>query len=187
MRIVEESIDALEEYGEVSIAFEVKSIFQIKSINGGFDDFNFTEKAVDVPWMKNYDSIEGPIRWAKRWDISNWGVFSVIKNNLRVGGACIAYDTEGVTFLEGRKDVTALWDIRLNPEFRKQGIGSKLFRKAVDWSRSRGCSKMKIETQNINVPACRFYAKHGCRLGEINPHAYRELPEETMLVWYKSI
>jgi ribosomal protein S18 acetylase RimI-like enzyme len=187
MRIVEENTDVLEEYGEVSIAFEVKTIFQIKSAKDGFNDFNFTEKAVDVPWIKDYDIIEGPARRAKQWDISNWGIFSVFENDHRIGGACIAYDTKGVNFLEDRKDISALWDIRLNPEFRNQGIGSKLFRKAVEWSRNKGCNQMKIETQNINVPACRFYAKQGCRLGEINFHAYQELPEETMLVWYKSI
>ncbi|MCF7811549.1 GNAT family N-acetyltransferase [bacterium] len=185
MRIVEESIDILKEYGQVSIAFEVKTIFQVKSPNDGFNDF--IEKTVDVPWIKDYDSIEGPVRWVKQWDISNWGIFSVYKNKLRVGGACVAYDTKGVNFLDGRKDLTALWDIRLNPEFRRQGIGSNLFQKAVEWSQNKGCCQMKIETQNNNVPACRFYAKHECRLGEINFHAYKGFPEEIMLVWYKSI
>ena len=42
---------------------------------------------------------------------------------------------------------------------------------------------MKIETQNINVPACRFYARQGCRLSAIVSHAYAEFPDEIQLIW----
>ena len=48
------------------------------------------------------------------------------------------------------------------------------------------CTHLKIETQNINVPGCRFYASQGCRLGEINQFGYADprVSHETMLVWY---
>ena len=62
-----------------------------------------------------------------------------------------------------------------------------LFRHAADWTRCKGFRLLKIETQNINLPACRFYLKQGCRLGEINRYAYATDPEvahEVMLVWY---
>jgi hypothetical protein len=57
----------------------------------------------------------------------------------------------------------------------------------VDWSRERKCTHLKIETQNVNVPACRFYAKQGCRLGAIDRYGYAGHPQvghETMLIWY---
>ena len=44
-----------------------------------------------------------------------------------------------------------------------------------------------IETQNINVNACRFYAKQGCKLGGINRYGYGDHPQvkhEVMLIWY---
>ena len=47
------------------------------------------------------------------------------------------------------------------------------------------CRILKAETQNINVPACRLYAKHGFTLGAVNLFAYAELPDEVELVWYK--
>lgn len=101
----------------------------------------------------------------------------------------MVYDTPGVNMLAGRTDLTVLWDIRVHPEYRKLGIGTALFKHAEDWSRSKGCKWMKVETQNINVPACRFYAKMGCELGEINTQAYVEdgLGHETMLVWYLTL
>ena len=46
---------------------------------------------------------------------------------------------------------------------------------------------MKIETQNVNVPACRFYQRLGCRLGEIHRYGYaavRAVAGEVMLNWY---
>ena len=60
----------------------------------------------------------------------------------------------------------------------------KLFQAAAKWARSRGCRQLKIETQNINVPACKFYASQGCELRTIHPDAYPELPDEIQLLWY---
>ena len=46
---------------------------------------------------------------------------------------------------------------------------------------------MKIETQNINVVACKFYAGQGCTLGAADRFAYPELPDEVRLLWYKDL
>jgi len=46
---------------------------------------------------------------------------------------------------------------------------------------------LKVETQNINVPGCRFYAKQGCELGAIHRYGYAGCPDiahEAMLFWY---
>ena len=114
-------------------------------------------------------------------DIGHWGVFSAFDGRARVGGAVVAWKTPGAHMLEGRDDLAVLWDIRVHAEYRRQGVGSRLFRRAVDWAREKGCVSLKIETQNINVPACRFYASQGCKLGAIYPRAYPELPEEVQL------
>jgi streptothricin acetyltransferase len=62
-----------------------------------------------------------------------------------------------------------------------------LFGYAAAWARARGCTQMKIETQNINVAACRFYAAMGAELGDIRRFAYRLEPlaaHEAQLNWY---
>ena len=89
--------------------------------------------------------------------------------------------------LVGRKDLAVLWDIRVHPDRRRSGIGTQLFKHAVKWAQSRGCTQLKIETQNINVPACEFYVKQGCHLGEINRYGYaghQDVQHEVMLIWY---
>jgi ribosomal protein S18 acetylase RimI-like enzyme len=88
--------------------------------------------------------------------------------------------------LRERTDMAALWDIRVHPDWRGQGIGRRLFHAAARWARARGCRLLKIETQNVNVRACRFYQRMGCRLGAIDRYGYAE-PEyahETVLLWY---
>jgi GNAT superfamily N-acetyltransferase len=67
------------------------------------------------------------------------------------------------------------------------GIGGRLIEAAILWAQSRHCRALKIETQNINVPACRLYAKHGFTLASMNRHAYAELPDEIQLIWRKEL
>ena len=87
--------------------------------------------------------------------------------------------------LERRLDLAVLWNIRVSPEARGRKVGSALFRAAEAWAAARGCQQLKVETQNINVPACRFYSRQRCVLGAINSFAYSELPNEVQLLWYK--
>jgi GNAT superfamily N-acetyltransferase len=79
-----------------------------------------------------------------------------------------------------------IWDLRVLPELRGGGIGSALITAAEQWARSRRCTELKVETQNINVQACRFYEKNGFALRAIEPTAYPGLDEIQML-WYRNI
>ena len=94
--------------------------------------------------------------------------------------------TDGMDILDGRSDSAALWDIRVRPTYQRHGIATALFRVASRWAKSGGCSLLEIETQNVNVAACRFYAKMGCVLDRIDRLAYRqcrEIADDVMLVW----
>jgi hypothetical protein len=57
----------------------------------------------------------------------------------------------------------------------------------VTWARARGCLHLKVETQNINMAACRFYEQEGCVLRTVQRGAYPELPEEVQLLWFKDL
>jgi len=89
--------------------------------------------------------------------------------------------------LEGSTNLAVLWDIRVHPEYRRKGIGSLLFPRIVSWAIARQCTVLKIETQNINVPACKYYARMGCQLRAIHPDAYPDLPEEVQFLWYRRL
>lgn len=181
--IVEESINQLQTHGEIPIRFEVQSIFEIEGDDP--ETATLVEKRLVHPLIKDYDidAGEGPVRWSKRWNTANWGLLAAYANGKRVGGCVLAFDTCGVHKLEGRDDMVALWDLRIHPDYRGMGIGSLLFEAAIAWTRTRNCKELKIETQNINVPACRFYERQGCRLAEINRYAYENCPDEIELIW----
>lgn len=187
VRILEQTPDDLEAYGSVPIAFEVCSILKVDFVGvNGLGGLSLNEEEVASPWVKDYDCDGGPARWMAR-DISHWGILSAFSEQRRVGGAVVALNTEGLNFLEGRDDHAALWDIRVDPKLRGHGVGKRLLEHSLNWARQRSCVLMKIETQNINVPACRFYASQGCQLGAVHRFAYADYPDEVKLIWYKSL
>lgn len=136
IEVVEESVAVLPDYGSIPIAFLVESQLRVESISDGFGGLRLVEEKVKVPYIKDFDKVrgEGPTRWLKRWNIVHWGVLSAFDGPHRIGGAVIAWQTPGVNMLEGRNDLAVLWDIRVHPECRRQGIGSKLFSQAVNWA-----------------------------------------------------
>jgi GNAT superfamily N-acetyltransferase len=187
--IREEPIALIEEHATIRSSFVVERCFDVSTPNGGLGDIVLTEVAVEPPWLKDYDAIkgEGPTRWPKRFDTSNWGLIAAHRDDARVGGAVIAFNTAGINMLEGRRDLAVLWDIRVRSDVRSQGVGRALFQETEKWARSQGCRTLKVETQNINVPACRFYSKMGCTLGAIDRYAYLDLPNEVQLLWFKEL
>jgi GNAT superfamily N-acetyltransferase len=187
VEVREEPATSLQEFARIPISFEVRSVFDVSGPRDG--EFVLAERRLADAWVKDYDidSGEGPARWAHRFDVSNWGFLAARMGGRLAGAAVVAFDTPGVDMLEGRRDLAVLWDLRVAPEARGQGAGAALFRAAEAWARARGCTELKIETQNINVPACRFYARQGCVLRAVDPTAYPTLPGEIQLLWYKDL
>ena len=189
IEIVQQSTEILAGYGDIPISFSVDSRYHVHAIDGGLGGWKLTEEPVQLPYVKDYDAEKDDRAesWSRRWDISNWALFEALDDGVPVGGAVVARDTPGVYMLEGRPDLAVLWDIRIRPDYRRRGIGSRLFRRAAEWGRGKGCRQLKIETQNINVAACKFYASQGCYLGAIHPGIYESLPEEVQLLWYMNL
>ena len=167
----------------------MERILVVSTPKSGLGGLRLNESAVEVPWVKDYDAIEGegPTRWPKRFDVSHWGLLAAFDAGKRIGGAVIAFNTTGLQMLEGRRDTAILWDIRVQPDKRSAGVGTALFRAGETWCRQRGCRTLMIETQNINVPACHFSVRMGCRLGAINRKAHPNLPNEAQLLWFKQL
>jgi GNAT superfamily N-acetyltransferase len=191
MAILIEAIgaDRLADYARVPMVCDVRSVLAVDEINGGIGGLGLQERTLRVPFTKDYDAYAdgGPLNWHKRFDLSTWGLWIGGEGGDVVCGAAVARNTPGIQMLEGRGDLAVLWDIRVRASSRLQGAGTALFREAVRWAKSNGCRLLQIETQNVNVDACKFYAKMGCCLGRIDRLAYSRCPEvasEVMLVWY---
>jgi GNAT superfamily N-acetyltransferase len=182
--------ESLTTYSMIPISFEVKSKLTVALVNDGLGGIVLHEEEVIPPYVKDYDETkgEGPIRWLERFNTSNWVLFLACEHGIPVGGATVAFHTPGLHMLSisDREDIAVLWDIRVHPRQRNHGVGKALFSQAAKWASRRKCKYLQVETQNINVPACRFYVRQGCQLGEINRLAYSEpeVAHEAMLIWY---
>jgi GNAT superfamily N-acetyltransferase len=174
VEIVEETAAVLPEYARIPISFIVDRVVDVS------DDLVLTERRLEHPYEKDYDALDGeaPLNWHARHDMSTWAFFVAREGGAVVGGATVRGETPGVA---------VLWDIRVLPGRRQHGIGAALFAAVEAWARERGCERLEVETQNINVPACRFYARMGCELHAIDRAAYPELPGEIRLLWRKPV
>jgi len=185
-------LDLLAAYAAIPISFKVESILRVDAVDQGLGGLALVEEKANPPYVKDYgqdsgDESDSPVAWPKLFDVSRWGIFLAYNGPRPVGGAAVAIDTPGLNVLEDRHDLAVLWDIRVCPDVRGRGIGTALLRHAAGWARQQGCAQLKIETQNVNVPACRFYAGQGCTLGAIHRYGYAACPpvaHEAMLLWY---
>lgn len=186
MNIIEAPVSSLAEMAAISIAFTARTVYKVEEYQTNSKQFNLIEDYLDVPVRKDYDSLAGnkPMDWMQQFDLSNWGLFFAIEDGHKIGGALVAFNTPGIDMLEERNDLAVLWDIRIKEEYRGRGIGKELFYKVMDWAVQKGCRELKIETQNNNPTAVKFYQSMGCHLSKVFYNAYPECPDEHMLLFY---
>lgn len=175
------------QYDLIPMRVHVSSYYKIDKINRGLGGFNLVETTIE-PYLKDFCTGEDEtvIRWERQWDISNWAFFMAFDGEKPIGAATIVSRTKGINMLSNRDDLAVLWDIRVDDAYKQQKVGQTLFDMAANWCRSQGFVQMKIESQNNNVPACKFYYKQGATLSVIDEYAYYNEPEyrhETQFIW----
>jgi GNAT superfamily N-acetyltransferase len=184
--IRQETFVALGEYASIRSTYEVCEILAPTTPECGMGGIGLTVLGVATPYLKDYDADSrcSPRQWSQRFDVTSWGIWIARDAGQCVGGAVVALNTPE---LESRDDTAVLWDLRTAPEKRRRGVATGLFCAAEVWARSMGARWLKVETQNVNVPACRFYVQRGCALGAVHRFAYPSLPDEVQLLWYKRL
>jgi GNAT superfamily N-acetyltransferase len=181
--VAQDGQSVLVEYATISIAFEVCEVMDVVLE----PRLRLAPRAVS-PWMKDYDALDGgPLSWPARFDLRHWTFFTSRAGGGLVGGAAVVHRAPDIDLLEHRDEVALLWDFRVAPSARHAGVGRALIEAVDAWARSHEASWLEVETQNINAPACRFYAANGFELRAANPDAYPGLPNEVQLLWYKQL
>ena len=179
-----ESFAALSDYASIPIAFPTSTVLEVEWIANGLCGVRLIEAPLDQPLTKDFDDDEPVAGWHSLGDISHWGFFAAFVDGQRSGGAVVAHKTPGVHMLEGREDLAVLWDMRVHPGVRRRGVGTRLLDRAIHFARALGYSFLKVESQNTNPAACRFYAKGEFALGGVRRGVYTEYPDEVQLLWY---
>ena len=156
----------LARYASVSMRLLVESVLDVEVVDGGLGGLRLVERAVASPYLKDYDlDGGGPTDWPQQFDLLDWRIVLALEGERVVGGAAVMPGTPG----GGLGDVATLWDIRVAPDLRRRGIGRVLLEDARESARARGFATLLVETQNVNVGACRFYANEGATLVAIRP------------------
>lgn len=171
-------------YDLIDMKVDVQEIYEmdINDLNGIF----FRKIAV-LPYQKDFTKWDNFQSWKKQFDLTNWHFFLAMDGSLPVGGAVFCYHSPEIQLLEGRRDLGILWDIRVRSDYKRRGIGQKLFGMVCDLAKSKDLCQIKIECQNVNLPAIHFYLKQGAHLGGFNRYAYRrqtEVADEIQLFFY---
>ena len=189
LTIVEEPPTQLVEYAQVPMGFTVAERFDDQALMALRDDATVQGVAVSPPYWKDYDAyLDGhPSEWPRQFDLSRWTILAAFDRTRRVGGAVVIVDDPQIDLLRDCPSCALLWDVRVAPDARRQGVGSALLEAAEERARDRGARSLRVETQDVNVPACRFYHAHGFRLERTTHGAYAELPNEVQLLWRKAL
>jgi len=184
IEIRQECLSDLRRHVQVPSVFETNSVFRVARSDKGVE---LIEHRLDRAFRKDYDSVEDPMTWPARFDMSNWIFVGAYIARERVGGAIGAYPCPELDLLAEIHDRVVLWDLRVHPGNHRRGVGSALFRAVENRAREYGCRELSVETQNFNIGACRFYAAQGCVLTQANFGAYGQMPDEVQLIWSKNL
>jgi GNAT superfamily N-acetyltransferase len=180
------SIAQLVVYAEIPSTFEVTEVLDVSREPGRDGLYELSARPALTPYVKDYDGGNGgPPGWAMRFNMATWGIFIAHLDGKPVGAAAVAAATPDLDLLSHAADTAVLWDIRVAASARRQGVGNALFEAVESWAVAEGCRRVVIETQNVNVPACRFYEQCGCVLRKVRHEAYLDRPDEVQMLWEK--
>ena len=187
--IVREDSRNLAEYATISAAFEVREVLDRASLEALRNKGRLSARTIAVPYLKDYDGYprNSPTDWTTQWLVEDWGIFAAYAGQRRIGGAIGVVRACDVGMFGGRADIAVLWDLRVAPDMRGRGVASALLGAVEEWAVTGGARALGVETQNVNVPACRFYSARGFALERIDDGVYVDLPNEVRLLWTKSL
>jgi ribosomal protein S18 acetylase RimI-like enzyme len=74
--------------------------------------------------------------------------------------------------IESWRRVAKIWNLLVDEEYRRQGIGTELMRRAKEFAIRHDCRAIAVETQTTNWPALNFYLKRGLQICAVDDHFY---------------
>ena len=181
----EETMASVEGYARISTAFRVARRLVIVGDPSAPTGVSIGEESVASPFIKDYDAVPDnrPSDWVRRFDTSRWRVFAAFVGDARIGGAILIPPNDRAVV----PAIAELWDLRVDPAWRRCGVARTLWATMEAAAIADGASALEIETQHINVAACRLYQAHGGLLASVDRSAYPLLPDEVRLRGRKAL
>ena len=138
--------------------------------------WSYSERIFEKEHEKEYLSDDE--QWEDYIDNPDKTVFLFYDNTDCVGQIKLRKNWNKYAFIE---------DIAVAKNHRKDGVGTKLISKAIEWAKSNDLCGLMLETQDTNLLACRFYSKLGFQIGAVDTMLYANFDnaEEKAVFWYK--
>lgn len=174
MELVEINKDRIKDINGINEPFEIIGKIRPVFVN---DTWSYTEELFDDSYMQSYpdddtdysEYVGSPYKTA---------FLAYVKGKF-AGRIIIRKDWNKYVFVE---------DISIVQEYRGKGVGTALIQKTIEWAKKEDMDGLALETQDINLLACRFYSKCGFKIGAVNTMLYKNLEkpfcDATAVYWY---
>lgn len=146
--------------------YETREIYQVdKTESDAYTRFDIRLTPVDPPQRYDFygDFIPEELEYYQR-----------LLERGHSFGAYLGERLVGVALAEAMPEdqLIRVWEIHVHPEFQRQGIGRALMQRVFARAAQDGLKMVKLETQNTNVAAVRFYRSMGFALEALDISKY---------------
>lgn len=153
-----------------------ESFFVIGRVIPKYEDgiWSYTEEIFSEQYIKQYDNEDIDTSYIED---NNKTVYFYYHGGNCIGQIRLQTHWNGYAFIE---------DIAVAKRMRKSGIGTALLHKATKWAKKNNLIGLVLETQDVNLLACRFYAKNNYIIGAVDNMLYANFPtaDEKAVFWY---
>jgi ribosomal protein S18 acetylase RimI-like enzyme len=140
--------------------------------------FNLELVSLAAPYVKHFDPSEEDIRHSQGALQAGWSI-----------GAFDGEELAAIAIAEPQwwNHTLWIWEFHVAESHRRMGIGQQLMDRLAERAGPAGLRTMRVETQNTNVPAIRFYRKAGFVIEGIDISYYtnEDYPGGEMAVFMK--
>ena len=169
--------------GQIDANFESDRFLDLeKSIDGLNVTWRLIERPLDPPFVSTDYSIQPGELAEIAGRIHAGGIHLIVEDNARPV-ALVDVETQDW------RSAANVWHILIDRAYRRQGFGTQLMQRVIDWARSARLRGIVCETQTNNLPACRFYQRLGFQMCGIDDHFYTNedvaVKEVAVFWWYE--
>ena len=137
--------------------------------------WTWTEELFETPYEKQYPDDE--LDYSEYIGNPDKIIFMAYVDNQCVGQIRLRRNWNKYCYIE---------DIAVAREYQGMGLGRELINAVIQWAKKGGMQGLMLETQDVNLAACRFYHRCGFVLGAVDTMLYGNCPnkDEKALFWY---
>ncbi|MCQ6562853.1 GNAT family N-acetyltransferase [Paenibacillus mendelii] len=138
------------------------------------EKWTYTEEIFPEHYFKQYENDEIDISYI---DGKGKAIYLFYDDNICIARIKLRSNWNGFALIE---------DIEVARSHRQKGIGGELLKKAAEWARQNNLIGLTLETQDVNISACRFYAKNNFVIGAVDTMLYSNFStaNEKAIFWY---